>query len=129
MGLFQPGNTNGFKKGQSGNPGGRPKEVREVAALARERTTQAIETLTEIMLSKKGPPGSTRKCRPRVIGPRVWQAGIVGACQNRSLTGGEARLLAADPGGTGGMEGLPCGDGPVDCQGDGAILREQNHAG
>jgi hypothetical protein len=34
-----------FKPGQSGNPGGRPKEVREVLAAAREHTAEAIERL------------------------------------------------------------------------------------
>lgn len=35
-------------KGQSGNPDGRPKQVREVAELARKYTTQAIDALVEI---------------------------------------------------------------------------------
>lgn len=34
-----------FKKGQSGNPGGRPKEAPEVKELARVHTTEAIERL------------------------------------------------------------------------------------
>jgi len=34
-----------FKKGQSGNPGGRPKIVGEVKELARTHTAEAIETL------------------------------------------------------------------------------------
>jgi hypothetical protein len=42
-----------FKKGQSGNPGGRPKEVAEVKALARAQTTIAINTLVSIAKSKK----------------------------------------------------------------------------
>ncbi len=36
-----------FAKGQSGNPGGRPKEEREVLALARQKSQQAIEKLAE----------------------------------------------------------------------------------
>ena len=46
-------NLKPFKKGQSGNPGGRPKEVAEVKALARAHTTTAIETLVSIAKSKK----------------------------------------------------------------------------
>lgn len=34
-----------FKKGQSGNPGGRPKEAPEVKELARSHTARAIERL------------------------------------------------------------------------------------
>ena len=47
------GNLKPFKKGQSGNPGGRPKEVAEVKALARAHTTTAIETLVKIAESDK----------------------------------------------------------------------------
>jgi hypothetical protein len=42
-----------FQPGQSGNPGGRPKVIAEVQALAREHTADAIETLATIMLDKK----------------------------------------------------------------------------
>lgn len=34
-----------FKKGQSGNPGGRPKVLAEVRSLARQYTTQAVNAL------------------------------------------------------------------------------------
>ena len=44
-----------FEKGKSGNPGGRPKVVGEVQALARELTTEAVETLRDIMRDKKAP--------------------------------------------------------------------------
>jgi hypothetical protein len=47
------GNLKPFKKGQSGNPGGRPKEIAEVKALARTHTTTAINTLVSIAKSKK----------------------------------------------------------------------------
>ena len=40
-----------FPKGQSGNPGGRPRDEQKVAELARAYTTEAIETLAELMRS------------------------------------------------------------------------------
>lgn len=40
-----------FKKGKSGNPGGRPKENKEVQALAREYTEEAIARLVHWMKS------------------------------------------------------------------------------
>jgi hypothetical protein len=47
-----------FKKGQSGNPGGRPKIVGEVQELARQHTVEAIETLAAIMRDTKAPPAA-----------------------------------------------------------------------
>src|ERR1041385_1522527 len=44
-----------FEKGQSGNPGGRPKEVAEVRELARQHTIPAINTLAAIMEDEKAP--------------------------------------------------------------------------
>jgi hypothetical protein len=47
-----------FKKGQSGNPGGRPKVVAEVKELARAHTGEAIETLVSIMTNHKAAPAA-----------------------------------------------------------------------
>jgi uncharacterized protein DUF5681 len=38
-----------FKKGQSGNPGGRPKESAEIKRLALEHCPRAIKRLAELM--------------------------------------------------------------------------------
>lgn len=40
-----------FKKGQSGNPGGRPKDLAKVKELAQEHTVEAIERLAFWMRS------------------------------------------------------------------------------
>src|SRR5262249_16797293 len=42
-----------FQKGQSGNPGGRPKEIAEVKDLARQHMPAAIEALVSIMSNPK----------------------------------------------------------------------------
>ena len=42
-----------FETGHSGNAGGRPKDEHRVAELARSFTTEAIDTLVELMRSGK----------------------------------------------------------------------------
>ena len=52
VGLTKSRSTNGqFSKGFSGNPGGRPRDEQKVAEMARSYTTEAIETLVELMRS------------------------------------------------------------------------------
>jgi Family of unknown function (DUF5681) len=47
-----------FKKGQSGNPGGRPKAIAEVKEPAREHTGEAIQTLVSKMTNPKSAPAA-----------------------------------------------------------------------
>ena len=42
-----------FAPGQSGNPGGRPKDEFKVAELARSYTLEAVETLVDLMRHSK----------------------------------------------------------------------------
>ena len=44
-----------FPKGQSGNPGGRPKALRDIVELAQSHAPDAIETLTTIMRNEEAP--------------------------------------------------------------------------
>src|SRR6266699_2425286 len=50
-----PSGSGGFKPGQSGNPGGRPRQVGEVRKLAMEFTGEAVELLANIMRNEKAP--------------------------------------------------------------------------
>lgn len=50
-----------FVKGQSGNPGGRPKETAEIKALARQYTEEAIRKLADWMRSEN-PKASVAAC-------------------------------------------------------------------
>ena len=47
-----------FRKGQSGNPGGRPKILADVRELARAHTDTALNALVEIVENKKLPPAA-----------------------------------------------------------------------
>ena len=52
MGLAKSRSANGqFPKGQSGNPGSRPRDEQKVAELARSYTKEVIETLADLMHS------------------------------------------------------------------------------
>ena len=47
-----------WPKGFCPNPGGRPKVVGDIRALAQERTQDALDALSEIVANKKAPPAA-----------------------------------------------------------------------
>jgi hypothetical protein len=59
-----------FTKGVSGNPGGRPRELADVKALAREHTTEAIETLVTLM--REGRTDTARAAAASELLSRAW---------------------------------------------------------
>ena len=63
-----------FRPGQSGNPGGRPKEIGHVKELAREHTVAAVKTLAEIM-GNTGEPAAARARAAEALLNRAWTAG------------------------------------------------------
>jgi D-serine deaminase-like pyridoxal phosphate-dependent protein len=44
-----------FKKGQSGNPGGKPKELKEIQVEARKMSFDALKTLETVCKNSKSP--------------------------------------------------------------------------
>ena len=59
-----------FLPGQSGNPGGRPKDVHRVAELARSYTVEAIETLVDLM--RHGKDERVRGTAAQALLDRGW---------------------------------------------------------
>jgi len=59
-----------FPKGVSGNPGGRPRELADVKALAREHTPEAIATLVTLMRTAK--TDSARAAAASELLSRAW---------------------------------------------------------
>ena len=62
-----------FAPGQSGNPGGRPKDEHRVAELARSYTLEAIETLVELM--RHGKDERVRGTATQALLDRGWGEG------------------------------------------------------
>ena len=62
-----------FAPGQSGNPGGRPKDEHRVAELARSYTVEAIDTLVELM--RDGKDERIRGTAAQALLDRGWGRG------------------------------------------------------
>ena len=59
-----------FAPGQSGNPGGRPKDEHRVAELARSYTLEAIDTLVELL--REGKDERVRGTAAQALLDRGW---------------------------------------------------------
>lgn len=73
MAKFEKGNTVGrqFKPGESGNPAGPPKAIREVAAAARPYTEEMLSTLVRIARDTKA-TAAARVNAAQYILDRAW---------------------------------------------------------
>ena len=80
-----------FAPGQSGNPGGRPKDEHRVAELARSYTVEAIDTLVELM--RDGKDERVRGTAAQTLLDRGWGKAKVEVVSNGE--GGYLELLRA----------------------------------
>jgi hypothetical protein len=62
-GRLQPGNQVGFQKGKSGNPGGQPKQIKEIVELARGHAPKAISRLVHLAQHAKEERVQLEACR------------------------------------------------------------------
>ena len=70
------GSNGRFAKGQSGNPGGRPKDEGRVAELARSHTSEAVNTLVHLM--RHGKDERVRGTAAQALLDRGWGKPKVG---------------------------------------------------
>ena len=80
-----------FVPGQSGNPGGRPKDEHRVGELARSYTLEAIETLVDLM--RHGRDERVRGLAAQALLDRGWGKAKVEVVSNAE--GGYLELLRA----------------------------------
>ena len=80
-----------FLPGQSGNPGGRPKDEHRVSELARSYTAEAIETLVDLM--RHGKDERVRGTAAQALLDRGWGKAKVEVVSNGE--GGYLELLRA----------------------------------
>jgi hypothetical protein len=80
-----------FAPGQSGNPGGRPKDEHRVGELARSFTLEAIETLVDLM--RHGRDERVRGIAAQALLDRGWGKAKVEVVSNAE--GGYLELLRA----------------------------------
>ena len=78
-----------FAPGQSGNPGGRPKDEHRVGELARSYTLEAIETLVDLM--RHGRDERVRGTAAQALLDRGWGKAKVAVVSNAE--GGYLELL------------------------------------
>ena len=91
VGIQQRNKSGQFAPGQSGNPGGRPKDEHRVGELARSYTAEAIDTLVDLM--RHGKDERVRGTAAQALLDRGWGKAKVEVVS--SGEGGYLELLRA----------------------------------
>ena len=77
--MTNPTGKGGFQRGQSGNPGGRPKLPAEMREMFQAKAPEAFEVLTRCLQSdddRVAMMAAASHSRPR-----LWKAGAIDRCQ------------------------------------------------
>jgi hypothetical protein len=83
-----------FKKGVSGNPGGRPRAIVEIETLARSHSVEAIENIVRIMRDEKTPAAAVIAAAQTIL-DRAWGRAKQQVAHTGSIGGLGAILDAA----------------------------------
>jgi hypothetical protein len=84
----------GFKKGQSGNPSGRPKDVHKLASVARSYAPNAIDTIVEIM-NDQAEHGKVRLTAATILLDRGYGKSLNQKDISVNVTGGDSSYIDA----------------------------------
>ena len=89
-----------FAPGKSGNPGGRPKEVKEIRALAQQKSPEVIQTLFEIVMDSTLRPGprvaAAKELLDRALGRPLGAAEVLKE-EQKANAGQTIQLKLIDP--------------------------------
>jgi len=75
---YKPVPPNSWPKGTSGNPGGRPKSMREVSELARHMCPNALRRLYQIVLDPKSPQMACVAAAREILDRGLGRASLTG---------------------------------------------------
>jgi hypothetical protein len=98
--MANPTGKGGFKRGLSGNPGGRPGMFKDIRTLAQQHSAEAIEVLVKLMCNEKASPSARAAAAAHILDRAVGrpEASLSATVETRQAWGPDAldKLPAAE---------------------------------